>query len=310
MGDFIKDLNIIDFLGMLLPGAFVALCLSIQHPGAWQILETAIGCELSLSLRITVVLVVGYVIGMLLHELGDRMEKCLWLVPVLNPRLYAARTTKLWKREAENVDRTIQWDETSSHTFRKSVKSVWKEWKMCVFSPLVVAAVITVLLVAAHMLPLEWGAILGIALAVVLYVTDVYMLRDRFPTDSGDEGYTIKAMRRVPEGDAEYYSHAKQDKESQRKRNLFDGFRSSARNLFLAFIFLHAYTSAGEGELGSLIQTQMAKLPVRCVVYGAMLLMLIRYWHYSYLKFKYCYEDNVFERNRTQDAVTEPAASK
>ena len=310
MGDFIKDLNIIDFLGMLLPGAFVALCLSIQHPGAWQILETAIGCELSLSLRITVVLVVGYVIGMLLHELGDRMEKCLWLVPVLNPRLYAARTTKLWKREAENVDRTIQWDETSSHTFRKSVKSVWKEWKMCVFSPLVVAAVITVLLVAAHMLPLEWGAILGIALAVVLYVTDVYMLRDRFPTDSGDEGYTIKAMRRVLEGDAEYYSHAKQDKESQRKRNLFDGFRSSARNLFLAFIFLHAYTSAGEGELGSLIQTQMAKLPVRCVVYGAMLLMLIRYWHYSYLKFKYCYEYNVFERNRTQDAVTQPAASK
>ena len=71
MGDFIKDLNIIDFLGMLLPGAFVALCLSIQHPGAWQILETAIGCELSLSLRITVVLVVGYVIGMLLHELGS-----------------------------------------------------------------------------------------------------------------------------------------------------------------------------------------------------------------------------------------------
>ena len=310
MGDFIKDLNIIDFLGMLLPGAFVALCLSIQHPGAWQILETAIGCELGLSLRITVVLVVGYVIGMLLHELGDRMEKCLWLVPVLHPRLYAARTTKLLEREAKKVDPKIQWDETSSHTFRKSVKSVWKEWKMCVFSPLVVAAVITVLLVAAHMLPLEWGAILGIALAVVLYVTDVYMLRDRFPTGSGDEGYTIKAMRRVLEGDAEYYSHAKQDKESQRKRNLFDGFRSSARNLFLAFIFLHAYTSAGEGELGSLIQTQMAKLPVRCVVYGAMLLMLIRYWHYSYLKFKYCYEDNVFEQNRTQDAVTEPAASK
>lgn len=117
MGDFIKDLNIIDFLGMLLPGAFVALCLSIQHPGAWQILETAIGCELGLSLRITVVLVVGYVIGMLLHELGDRMEKCLWLVPVLNPRLYAARTTKLLEREAKKVDPKIQWDETSSHTF-------------------------------------------------------------------------------------------------------------------------------------------------------------------------------------------------
>ena len=52
MGDFIKDLNIIDFLGMLLPGAFVALCLSIQHPGAWQILETAIGSRLEISIFI------------------------------------------------------------------------------------------------------------------------------------------------------------------------------------------------------------------------------------------------------------------
>lgn len=310
MGDFIKDLNIIDFLGMLLPGAFVALCLSIQHPGAWQILETAIGCELSLSLRITVVLVVGYVIGMLLHELGDRLEKCLWLVPVLNPRLYAARTTKLWKQEAEQVNATVKWDQAGSHKFRDTVELAWKEWKMCVFSPLLAAAVIAVLLMAAHMLPLGWGAILAIALGAVLCAANVYMLRDRFQVDAGGEGYTIKAMRRVLGGDAEYYSHAKQDKESQRKRNLFDGFRSSARNLFLAFIFLHAYTSAGEGELGSLIQTQMAKLPVRCVVYGAMLLMLIRYWYYSYLKFKYCYEDNVFERNRTQDAVTESAASK
>lgn len=310
MGDFIKDLNIIDFLGMLLPGAFVALCLNIQHPGVWQVLANAIGSELSFPMRIAVVFVTGYVIGMLLHELGDRLEKCLWLVPVLNPRLYAARTTKLLKREAEKVNVTIQWDEASSHQFRKSIKLVWKEWKMCVFSPLLVGAVVAVLLVAAHMLPLGWGAILGIVLAAALCVANVYMLRDRFPTDSGEEGYTIKAMKRVFHGDAEYYSRAKQDKESLRKRNLFDGFRSSARNLFLAFIFLRAYTSAGEGKLGILIQTQMAKLPVRCVIYGAMLLMLVRYWHYSYLRFKYCYEDNVFERDRTQDAAIEAVASK
>lgn len=160
------------------------------------------------------------------------------------------------------------------------------------------------------MLPLEWGAILGIALAVVLYVTDVYMLRDRFPTDSGDEGYTIKAMRRVLEGDAEYYSHAKQDKESQRKRNLFDGFRSSARNLFLAFIFcMHIHLlERGSWEASYRPKWRNSLFDVWST--GAMLLMLIRYWHYSYLKFKYCYEDNVFERNRTQDAVTEPAASK
>ena len=173
MGDFIKDLNIIDFLGMLLPGAFVALCLSIQHPGAWQILETAIGCELSLSLRITVVLVVGYVIGMLLHELGDRLEKCLWLVPVLNPRLYAARTTKLWKQEAEQVNATVKWDQAGSHKFRDTVELAWKEWKMCVFSPLLAAAVIAVLLMAAHMLPLGWGAILAIALGAVLCAANV-----------------------------------------------------------------------------------------------------------------------------------------
>lgn len=63
---------------------------------------------------------------------------------------------------------------------------------MCVFSPLLAAAVITVLLVAAHMLPLEWGAILGIALAVVLYVTVCICCGTAFQLVSGDEGYTIK----------------------------------------------------------------------------------------------------------------------
>lgn len=181
---------------------------------------------------------------------------------------------------------------------------------MCIFSPLLAAAVITVLLVAARMLPLGWGAILAIALGAVLCAANVHMLRDRFRVDVGGEGYTIEAMRRVFEGDAEYYSHAKQDKESQRKRNLFDGFRSSARNLFLALILLRGYAAAGEGELSSFIQTQMRKPPIPCVVYGAMVLLLIRYWHYSYLKFKYCYEDNVFKRSSTQDTAIEAGTSE
>ena len=205
MGDFIKDLNIIDFLGMLLPGAFVALCLSIQHPGAWQILETAIGCELSLSLRITVVLVVGYVIGMLLHRVGGQDGE----VPVARSRPEPPPVCRSYDEALEARGRECRPDNPMGrnifpHISKKREIRVERVENVC-FLPLVVAAVITVLLVAAHMLPLEWGAILGIALAVVLYVTDVYMLRDRFPTDSGDEGYTIKAMRRVLEGDAEYY---------------------------------------------------------------------------------------------------------
>lgn len=302
MGDFIKDLNIIDFLGMLLPGAFVALCFSIQHPGAWQVLANAFGCELSVSMRIAVILVAGYVAGMLLHELGDRLEKLLWHVPILNPRLYAAHRTTLLKREAESINAESQWNQTCSPKFFESMKLLWKEWKMCVFTPISASAVIAVLLMAACALPLRWGVMLGIVLSAVLYVANVWALRDRFQVDSGGEGYTIQAIRRVLEGDAEYYSHAKQDQESQRKRNLFDGFRSSARNLLLALIFLRAYATAKEGNLCSLIQTQMGKFPTQFVTGGAMLLLLIRYYHYSYLKYKYCYEDNIFERNRTQDA--------
>lgn len=302
MGDFIKDLNIIDFLGMLLPGAFVALCFSIQHPGAWQVLANAFGCELSVSMRIAVILVAGYVAGMLLHELGDRLEKLLWHVPILNPRLYAAHRTTLLKREAESINAESQWNQTCSPKFFESMKLLWKEWKMCVFTPISASAVIAVLLMAACALPLRWGVMLGIVLSAVLYIANVLVLWDWFPADSGGKGYTIQAIRRVLEGDAEYYSHAKQDQESQRKRNLFDGFRSSARNLLLALIFLRAYATAKEGNLCSLIQTQMGKFPTQFVTGGAMLLLLIRYYHYSYLKYKYCYEDNIFERNRTQDA--------
>ncbi len=302
MGDFIKDLNIIDFLGMLLPGAFVALCFSIQHPGAWQVLANAFGCELSVSMRIAVILVAGYVAGMLLHELGDRLEKLLWHVPILNPRLYAAHWTTLLKREVESAGAAARRGKACSPKLFKSMKLVWKKWKLCVFNSFVASAVIAVLLMAACALPLWGGVVLGIALFAVLCIANAWVLGDRFQVDSGGEGYTIQAIRRVLEGDAEYYSHAKQDKESQRKRNLFDGFRSSARNLLLALIFLRAYATAREGNLCSLIQTQMGRFPTQFVIGGAMLLLVIRYYHYSYLKYKYCYEDNVFERNKTQDA--------
>ncbi len=89
MGDFIKELNIIDFLGMLLPGSILILVLSIDYSGA-AIWSGYFGYSCGDGIKITILLVAGYVLGMLIHEAGHLLEKLFWSCPFLDPVSYAA----------------------------------------------------------------------------------------------------------------------------------------------------------------------------------------------------------------------------
>lgn len=93
MGDFIKDLNIIDFLGILLPGSLYMMATHESLP-INQLLGY-FGDEPGAAAQVTLLLVGGYVIGILFHELGDWLEKLFWSRKWLNPRTYAAKITGL-----------------------------------------------------------------------------------------------------------------------------------------------------------------------------------------------------------------------
>lgn len=195
MGDFIKDLNIIDFLGMLLPGSLYIMV-------AWTFLPVNklleyFGTDPGAAVRITFLLVGGYVIGMIFHEIGDLLEKLLFMVKFLDPRTIAAKRTKLCDRLAKN----------KKITKKEAIQDI--------------------------------RAGDSIYFAVVSGVTDV------------------------------------------RKRNLFEGFRTMARNLLLVLILslFHHRVLDGAGTAQTFFYL------IACAV------LAVRYYHYSYLKFKYSYED-------------------
>ena len=89
MGDYIKELTTIDFLGILVPGSFLLLLFSLDYP-VWDIWRFYF--EEGSVADTVIFLIAGYLIGMLLHELGDLFEKLIWVCPWFNPRYHAAKT--------------------------------------------------------------------------------------------------------------------------------------------------------------------------------------------------------------------------
>ena len=88
MGNFVKELTIIDFLGMIVPGSLLVLLFNRDYElqSIWSDYF-----ENDMAANTIILLIAGYLIGMLIHELGDVLEKQIWKTNWFNPRYYAAR---------------------------------------------------------------------------------------------------------------------------------------------------------------------------------------------------------------------------
>lgn len=212
MGDFIKDLNIIDFLGMLLPGSLFII--STQKALPVDELLKYFGEDPGVAPRITFLLVAGYVIGMLFHELGDFLEWLLHKCSCFDPRTRAAKRTGL-------IDHLVA---------------------------------------------------------------------------GGKSKTKSDALQAVRKGDSIYFSVI-DNKTDTRKRNLFEGFRTMARNLFLVLLLLLFFPGGfPKGFPGVLAEANTVQI---FFYVGACTLLFMRYRHYSYLKFKYSYEDYLSTNKRS-----------
>lgn len=91
MGDFVKELTAIDFLGILLPGGFLILIFSMDYPEV-ALWSGYFGANCGEGVKITILLISGYVLGMLIHEVGDILEQgLLWQCYRCNPMISAMR---------------------------------------------------------------------------------------------------------------------------------------------------------------------------------------------------------------------------
>ena len=83
MENSVKELTIIDFLGMIVPGGLLVLLFHKDYE-VQSIWNGYFGND---TVANTIILLVaGYLVGMLIHEWGDILEKAVWKLNLLNPR--------------------------------------------------------------------------------------------------------------------------------------------------------------------------------------------------------------------------------
>lgn len=89
MSDYIKDLNIVDFLGIIVPGSILVLLLAGDNADMLLLWTSYFGADASPLVRSIFLAISGYIAGMILHEIGDLAEKGAWCFPRLDPKAYA-----------------------------------------------------------------------------------------------------------------------------------------------------------------------------------------------------------------------------
>lgn len=89
MTDIIKEFNMIDVLGILLPGALLTALFGTEF-GLWARISLYFGVTLTTGMVSAILIIAGFAFGCLLHELGDLVEKFLWSSKLLSPKTYEA----------------------------------------------------------------------------------------------------------------------------------------------------------------------------------------------------------------------------
>lgn len=289
MGNFIKELTIIDFLGILVPGSFLLLLFNQDY----HIRDIWCGYFGNGSAADTVIfLVVGYLVGMLIHELGDLLEKLIWASPWLNPRYYAAK--KVYSSTENNAYEPIapynmpQIPKTPPEKSKVYANKVfWQFLLSCAgvsailmlvfFFPVLLRSDNDVVVVAIY-------TVLGFALlpivAIALHVTK-----------NGERGTEIEFVKKNAAIQVRIFG-----KVSASKRQIFDGFYCIMRNLLLAVGIANTYALflAGSSNFSQKAMAFYRNTSLLILYYIVCTLMVIRCCHYAYLKYKYAYEDYLY----------------
>lgn len=121
MSDYIKDLNIVDFLGIIVPGSILVLLLSGNNADLLLLWTSYFGADASPLVRGVFLAIAGYLAGMILHEIGDLAEKGAWCFPCLDPKAYAINAVGI--NDLDEATKAAELNEEVSSDQR------------CVFSP-------------------------------------------------------------------------------------------------------------------------------------------------------------------------------
>lgn len=285
MGDFIKELNIIDFLGILFPGS--AFLLLINYAQTKQIF----GLEFTAA-DVIFILTGGYFIGSLIHELGDLLEKTIWKNPFFDPKVYAARAMKNYTsaNKRDSLEEVVEANCNVSSDF-DSVPS-----KRDFVVGLLCSIFLGLILFCSTFLPFmkEISRSIGWFFIDVFFIVNLSVSIWLAVWNSiVEEGNEIIYYFWIQKSNQMIQTKLV-NKGNYSKRVVFDGFHVMMRNSLLVIVILNICQYFGNSyNIFILLMEQFipSKIGLFVSMNAIVILMILRYVHYSYLKYKYSYED-------------------
>lgn len=295
MTEFFKELNIIDILGIGVPGCLLVLLLGGDQTAALLWADQFQGNILAFA---ALLLVAGSLAGMLIQELGDMIEKGLWLIPWLDPKFYAAN--------AVNTE-DLNLDELKHHGYKEPHgASSFMTKAVCLIGALLVVCCATALLPTALLRSLPnasadiWAdkSVLQGLWPLPVAAIAATLFCNKLPGRKKDEWANLKAIRDAnPYIQTRLVGHG-----NTSKRTLFDGWRFVMRNLIIVLAVINLISlwkpvdlyrqlaqllvTSGGDATDNLCRLTLITACVIC-------LMLVRYYHYAYLRYKYSLENYI-----------------
>ena len=295
MKDFFKELNIIDILGIGVPGCMLVLLLGGDQTA--ELLWIAQFQNHPLALGI-VLITAGSLVGMLIQELGDMIEKGLWLIPWLDPKVYAACAVNTNEIDNDVMD-YHKYPAPSGNTL------VILKWVCGIIALLVVigasfvfplsmwkAAFVTN--ATAHVDYYAWFGLIPLLTTAITACRYVKVL----PKKDTDKWKKIESLRNAnPYIQTKLVGHG-----NTSKRTLFDGWRFIMRNLLLVWTITNLVSLWKPLDFYRRVAKEMVGISgdmtnnlfwLTLLASCAISLMMVRYFHYAFLRYKYSLEDYI-----------------
>lgn len=302
MGDCIKDLTIIDYLGIAVPGCILVLMISGNNEELY-FWGNYFGSDTSAFVKGIFLLVSGYLAGMLLHELGDILEKGVWCASLLDPKAYAASVVgpEMICQAARKVGMDIIEEETST---LKCIGGAIGIVVVLFFATTGLCCVMDKVSGEEYIgRRAHISTILFLAACIGICIVMGYRLKQKMKGHKD-----IQHVRCLNSQIQTYITyHIKNGKLA-----IFDSFRHVMRNIVICIAVVNAYSiwrpvalyvKVGRAlvDEGNAEQNMLwLSIWFSVLIYAA----FIRYNHYAFLRYKYSYESFLVHVGETEKERT------
>lgn len=315
MKDFIKEMNIIDFLGIGVPGCTLLLLLTgdVSVQGLWI---GIFGTTSNALVQAVFLIVGGFIAGMLIQEIGDFIEKGLWSCRNLDPKTYAARSVGVNRlvKELEGQDaetKPLGYD-PGKYFFGVLGAGVVLYGALALLVP---AISVACMLQNNSDVELALQSVGGeLMLPFGLMICSGVICALCYTWGIGKEAEKLDIIR----FSNPYIQTHLVDRGNASRRTLYDGFRFVMRNLVIVLSIVNVVSLWQPIGLYQKLAVKLCADPnalpenlcyLAWLVCAVVFVMLVRWFHYAMLRYKYCFEDFLLlqeiERKKEKQAEDE-----